>query len=175
MDDVIREKKVSVKHILFRGIISLLIAILFFCISFLALIDGKYNLKTYFAIYTFSSIVSLMFLSIMFFILTNLISVFIMFFNKKFSIKRLYSSVYEYYGEGALVTSISMFLLFYLDIKVNTIVLQIIVFIVGLVLLFQYYKRLISFAGVDKIPAKIITIVKLVINIFFIVAIKVFI
>lgn len=153
---------------LLTGMVSLLFSMLFVTGMVLSLLDGRYNSRQYIFTYIFSSVIGIMFATMLLFIVTCISSLVIMIVNTTFSMRNLFCVVYCYYGKSILLNSILLYL-FYLGKEVNTGMTIAVYLLFTLLFLVQYYQDTVKCAGVKKTAAMLLLGVTLLVNLVVIV------
>ena len=153
---------------LLSGIVSLLFSMLFVTGIVLSVLEGGFNSRQYIFTYIFSSVVGIMVATMVLFIVTCISSLIIMIVNTRFNMRNLFCVIYSYYGKSLLLNSILLYV-YYLGKEVNTGITVAIYLLFTLMFLVQYYLDTIKCASVQKVAARLLMGVTLVINLIVIV------
>lgn len=140
---------------LFKGMLALLVSMIFLTGMVLALSDKKFNTGEYIFTYIFSSVVGIIVITILLFTITCISSLIIIPVNRKFSMRNLFCVIYNFYGKTIMLNMILIYM-YYQEWKLNAIIVGGIYIIFSLLLVVQYYKEVVQYAYVSKTGAKLL-------------------
>lgn len=130
--------------------------------SFMELLDYNPNIHGYF-IFT---IMATMLICIIIFMVTCIVAIIIVLFDKKFRMRDLYIVTYEYMGKTLLNTSVFTFLMVFKGIEINSFTCRLITNILNGIFIFQYYKSMTKIVKINKLPALIVIMSIVIFNVF---------
>lgn len=143
------------RAIILKGIFLVLLSVLLLTFTIFDITETSFTTKGYIFVYFFTSIITIMAVSMLLFVITCISSLIIMAVNKKFSMRNLYCVLYEYYSKVIMLNAITAFIVFFWELKVNKII--ILIYAVCSILFFiQLYNNMIKYAYVYKLSAKIL-------------------
>lgn len=155
-------KNKTLKGMIYTSIVSTMVSAFLLNYSFMMLLECNLKIYTYIAL----AFMSTMLISIIVFVLTCIISIVVILFDNKFSMKHLYAITYKYISKTLLVTAFFTFLMIVLNIEINIFSLRLIANILNMIFIFQYYKGITFIANVNKLAAKSIVVLIILFNMF---------
>lgn len=163
LTSIVDKSKLNMPKIsIFVSLLNVIIASLLISYSFLSLLDANFKIGGY----AFVAGMSVMLISIIVFVITCIISIIVILFDNRFSMKFLYIFTHEYIGRTLLVTGVFVYLNIVLDLNISKLVANLIANSINIILLFKYYKKITLVASINKIAARLIVVLIMIFNIF---------
>lgn len=159
---VISTKNRNLKEKFWISLIIVSLSTFLLIYSFMDLVEYNPNIHGYF-IFT---IMSTTLISIVIFMVTCIVAIIIVLFDKKFGMRDLYIVTYEYISKAFLNTSVFTFLMVFKNIEINSFTCRLISNILNMIFIFQYYKSMTKIVKINRIPALIVVLSIVIFNIF---------
>lgn len=160
-------KTKSVKWSVFIGIVSILTATLIVTKIVSDVAEYKFSTYQYIIMYLISVMSSIFIVTVLMVIITSIEALLIMIIDKKFNLRNLLLINYSFFGKCILTSAVLIYILDKCSNKIVGIVSVLATYILICLFVILNYFNLVNIAIVNKKAAKMITVIVMLILIFF--------